>query len=165
MQIQKRMWVYNKFLACIAAEQSFRGISSLTCCDAHCTHRTFNINIHLMCDAFVITQSGGQVRLRMRVGWEWKRKRKNPTMIFPFPVFQLWFVCCIRFLHSFHSGLSLTHLLRVKKPQMNWCGEIEDCAMFLFHFQIIFYCFLPNNHSRFFCLCATILLWFSRVYI
>lgn len=136
MQIQKRMCVYNKFLLRI----SLWGISSLTCCNAVHTHDVRCIWYHSNCSEKVWRHRHPK---RM---WARAREKKKPTtMIFPFPVCIYFFFIVICMLHPFFSTL----FSWLKKPQMNWCGEIEDLC-FLLHFQIIFYCFCNVFYSPLF---------------
>lgn len=59
-------------------------------------------------------------------------KKNNKTMIFPFPIFQLWFVCCIR-IFSLSSVSS--------KKRHKWIDAVKSRIPFLCRFRIIFYCF------------------------
>lgn len=120
MQIQKRMlWVHNKFLACIAAEHLlFRGISFLTCCNAQ------SIHIELMCEMHSLSLKAAGKREWGTLSSNWMRvhkweREKMRCWFLPFPVFQLWFVCCIRFFFSFRS-LSLDVCKKATNELMRW---------------------------------------------
>lgn len=80
-------------------------------------------------------------------------------MIFPFPVFQLWFVCCIRiFFHSLALCVSLFSPWKKATNELMWWNRGFTAALFFrsSHFQIIFYCFCNFVFMPFHS-------WFSRV--
>lgn len=80
-------------------------------------------------------------------------------MIFPFPVFQLWFVCCIRiFFHSLALCVSLFSPWKKATNELMWWNRGFTAALFFCssHFQIIFYCFCNFVFMPFYS-------WFSRV--
>lgn len=131
----------------------FRGNSSLTWLQHKLTNKTLK-HLHILDVRCICYHSkcGAQYRDRMR--------KKTTTMIFPFPVFQLWFVCCIRFF-PIQLEFGYLFLLVKKKPQMNWCGEIEDFFLALFsNYILLFFRFL---FLFLFCFSLRVLIWFSRV--
>lgn len=137
------MWIHNKFLACNSIAQH--------CSEAfHLSHVAIHtqISLHTWCVMHSLSFKT----------WHTREMHAKTTMIFPFPVFQLWFVCCIRFFPSYSAEV-LCVFFRKKKPQMNWCGEFFF-VLFSLRFQIIFYCFFPEFFLFKFCFS---LIWFSRV--
>lgn len=70
-------------------------------------------------------------------------------------------ICLLHPLFSYSVGVWLFIFACEKKPQMNWCGEIEDFFLALFSNYILL--FFRVLFWFLFCFFLCVLIWFSRV--